>query len=82
MRLLIHLFGVTTLRNPLEQSRINLEIQEDEGGEQAGRGAAMQWDTGGQGPLPWEGVSQPSEHRLTVSRRRPPEEIRWLEIKP
>ena len=56
MRLLVHVFGVTTLINPPEQNRINLEIQGDEGGEQAGRGAALQWDTGGQGPPPWEEV--------------------------
>ena len=52
MRLLIHLFGVTRLRNPPEQNRINLEVLGGEGGEQSGEEATMQWDGGGRAPLP------------------------------
>ena len=37
MRLLIHLFGVTSLKNPPEQNRINLEVLEDEGAEDSRR---------------------------------------------
>ena len=47
-----------------------------------GRRAALQWDTGDQGPPPWEKVDQQTGHRVIATRRKPPEGLRWLEIKP
>ena len=42
----------------------------------------MQRDRGGQAPPPWEDVWQTSGHRIIISRRKPPEAVRWLTMSP
>ena len=52
MRVLVHLFGITRLKDPPEQNRINLEVLSGEGGELSGGEATMHRDGRGQGPPP------------------------------
>ena len=80
LRLLIFLFRVQRLHNPPAQCRMDMEITQ--GGVEGARGdvATVIWDTRGEEGQLWRRRGQNREHIVVVTRRCPPEDLRWVKI--
>ena len=80
LRLLIFLFKVQRLHNPPAQCRMDMETTQGAVEGAGGYEATVIWGTGGEEEQLWQRRGQNREHIVVVTRRCPPEDLRWVKI--